>query len=146
MTVFSYSYLVLIIDGNRFTAKYLSGVTITKSGGGIGTSGVTTTCLTGRVKTDFAFNLNAEITVIYKNWEFPQYYIDTSDFNGYSVNLTAYDLSKDLDLPFDRSGYKKPATAAENRFLTSMVISDIAQQIGFSGCDNTSLKTYLKYK
>lgn len=169
MTVFSYSDLVLIIDGTPYTAEYLSGVTISKSGGGIGTSGVTTTCLTARVKVSFPIDSGAVITIKYRNWEFPTYYVNVSDYNGYYVSLTAYDLCKDLDLPFDRSSYKKPdsttenedkfenenssstsstdkeETNNENRFLTTLVLGDLANQIGFKDCGHSSEKTYLTY-
>lgn len=173
MTVFSYSDLRLIIDGTEYTAKYLSNVTISKSAGGIGTSGVSTTCLSGNVKRDFPLNAAAVIEVRYKDWQFPTYYVDNSDFNGSYVSLTAYDLCKDLDLPFDRSAYPEPPEPEEETedifedenngvgsgntggvedeteisgFPTSQVISDIANQIGFNGCYNVSGKTYLEYE
>ena len=74
---------------------------------GIGTSGVSTTQLSGNVFTSNKFGQGAHIIVNYKDWEFPDYYIDSSDFNGVSVSFTAYDLCKRLDLPFDYSNYKQ---------------------------------------
>lgn len=146
MTDFSYSDLSLTIDGVVYTADKLAGITISKSIDGIGTSGVSTTCLSGRVRTKLKFSPNAKITVKYRDWEFPYYYIDSSDFDGVSVSFTAYDLCKDLDLPFDITNYKfLNGKNLECEYDTSLVISDIANQIGFAGCSNISRISTLKY-
>lgn len=114
MTVFSFSNLTLTIDGTSYTAEYLSNVTISKNIDGIGTSGISTTMLSGNVYTSNRFSQGAHVAVSYKDWEFPDYYIDDSDFNGTSVHITAYDLCKNLDLPFDTSNYtqyEEPASS-----------------------------------
>lgn len=109
MTVFSFSDLTLEIAGNTYTGEYLADVTISKAVDGIGTSGVSTSQLSGKVLTDYRFPQGSSVKVTYKGWEFPTYYIDNPEYDGTAMSFTAYDRCKDLDIPFDCTNYPQYA-------------------------------------
>lgn len=127
---------------------------ISKSIDGMGLNGFSTSSLSGKVLTDTYFSQNAEVIVYYRDWEFPKYYIDTSDFNGTYVQFTAYDLCKNGDLPFTTSGYAEfeetvdPETGIKKKtaieYPVSRILNDAAHQMGFTSCENTCRKSTLK--
>ena len=109
MTVFSFSDLTLEIAGNTYTGEYLADVTISKAVDGIGTSGISTSQLSGKVLTSYRFPQGSSVKVTYKGWEFPTYYIDNPEYDGTAMSFTAYDRCKDLDIPFDCTNYPQYA-------------------------------------
>ena len=113
VTVFSFSDLTLEIAGNTYTGEYLADVTISKAVDGIGTSGISTSQLSGKVLTSYRFPQGSSVKVTYKGWEFPTYYIDNPEYDGTAMSFTAYDRCKDLDIPFDCTNY--PQYAPESK-------------------------------
>lgn len=105
MTVFSFSDLTLEIAGNIYTGEYLADVSISKSVDGIGTSGISTSQLSGKVLTSYRFPQGSSVKVTYRGWSFPTYYIDNPEYDGTAMSFTAYDKCKDLDIPFDCTNY-----------------------------------------
>lgn len=109
MTAFSFSDLTLEIAGNTYTGEYLADVTISKAVDGIGTSGISTSQLSGKVLTSYRFPQGSSVKVTYKGWEFPTYYIDNPEYDGTAMSFTAYDRCKGLDIPFDCTNYPQYA-------------------------------------
>lgn len=98
---------------------------------GKGFSGVSTAEFSCDIYTDFPPPEGAEITFSEVTQPF---YIASVNRDGGVCSITAYDLCKNLDIPFDYSGYKRyDEDGSEMRYPTSMVTAAIANQCGFTG-------------
>lgn len=137
--------MTLTIGGQTFTANKLADITITKSRSGMGFSGVVTSSISGRVKTSTAFDQGAAVVVGYDYWNFPTFYIDSSSYDGTSVQFTAYDKCKNLDIPFDRTGYSYKTGDTINQYQTSLVVGNLCGQCGFASSSYSSAKSTLNY-
>lgn len=153
--------MVLEIGGNTYTCEYLADIRISKSVDGIGTSGVSTSQISGKVYTSYRFPENSAVKVSFRGWEFPTYYIDKPEYDGVAMSFTAYDRCKDLDILFNYSNYPQYPPSdnsdssstdsssttqkkVEAKYLASEVVRDLVNQVGFSSCEYVPRTLYLK--
>ena len=71
--------------------------------------------------------------VTFNGFELPTFYIASQDYKGGVASITAYDLCKNLDIPFDYSDYTQfNEDGSAKRYSTSLIVSAAANQCGFS--------------
>lgn len=109
----------------------LANIRLRKSIAGKGFSGVATAEFSCDIYTQFPPPEGSEITFSEVNQTF---YIASVSVGGNVCSITAYDLCKNLDIPFDYSGYTQFDEDGKAKWYdTSLVLGNLAQQCGFSG-------------
>jgi len=106
---------------------------------GKGFDGISTNCFSCDIYTDTVFSEGAE--VIFDGYLLPSFYIASQSHSAGVSHIECYDCCKNLDIPFDYSGYEqfeKSSDGTEDKsspkwYPTSQVIGSIAAQCGFSG-------------
>ena len=155
------------IAGNTYTAEYLADISISKTVDGLGTSGISSSQISGKVLTSYRFPEGSAVIVHYSGWEFPTYYISYPEYDGTAMSFTAYDRCKDLDIPFDNSAYplyeenseetesestESESTESEStekkrkkeaKYLASQIVQNIAAQTGFTQCNYVPQTMYI---
>lgn len=127
------------IDGTSLTQDYLSDITVTRAIGnkalyGVATAGISFRALTSIQPPEGAAVIFTDSTC---GTTHPTYYATDITRDGDVLNITAYDTCKNLDVPFDHSGYQQfdgQGTTSEHlrKYPTSLVLGDLANQCGFS--------------
>ena len=137
-TVFDLPYKV-IAYGTEYGADRLANIKLSRSLEGKGFKGVSTTCFSCDIYTETVF---AEGTaVIFDGYLLPTFYIASQSHSNGVSHSECYDLCKNLDIPFDYSGYEKfekkeDGTYDETKpkfYPTSSIIGAAANQCGFEG-------------
>lgn len=71
--------------------------------------------------------------ITFNGYDLPTFYIAKQNYSGGVAHIEAFDRCKNLDIPFDHSGfYQFAPDGAAAWFSTSLVVSAIAQQCGFT--------------
>ena len=131
-TVFDLPYKV-IVYGTEYTADRLANIKLSRSLEGKGFMGVSTTCFSCDIYTETVFSEGA--SVIFDGYLLPTFYIASQSHSDGVSHIECYDCCKNLDIPFDYSGYEQFENGDKSKAMwypTSQVIGDIANQCGFA--------------
>ena len=116
----------------------MANIRLSRSLSGKGFDGVSTTCFSCDIYTDTVFSEGA--SVIFEGYLLPTFYIASQSHSEGVSHIECYDCCKNLDVPFDYSGYeqfekKSDGTYDESKakwYPTSGILGAIANQCGFS--------------
>lgn len=136
-TVFDLPYKV-IVYGTEYGADRLANIRLSRSLDGKGFKGVSTTCFSCDIYTETVFSEGA--AVIFDGYLLPTFYIASQSHSDGVSHIECYDRCKNLDIPFNYSGYeqfnkKEDGTYDESSpkwYATSQVLGNIANQCGFA--------------
>ncbi|MCM1578052.1 MAG: hypothetical protein NC078_04555 [Ruminococcus sp.] len=129
--VFSPVYEVKI-DGREFDGGVIKSMRLVKEAESMPVKGIVTSTLYLTLKTDIAFTPNCEINVNAGDMSFAPHYISRISRKGDLLSITACDMMRRLENPFDDALYNEKSEP----FNASLLISDLAHQCGFEGCEN----------
>lgn len=130
-TIFNLAY-TLSINGTVYTASDFADMVYSISCDKGGIQGIATGCLTFRLYSAIDIDLTKGTAVLFSGVN-TTFYIDKADKNGHIYNVTAYDKCKNVDREFDTSEYSQyDAQGNVNSWETSLIISDIAHQCGYT--------------
>lgn len=158
-TVFDLPYKVIVYD-TEYGADRLANIKLSRSLSGKGFNGVSTTCFSCDIYTKTVFSEGA--SVVFGGYMLPTFYIKEQSHSHGVSHIECYDRCKNLDIPFDYSGYEQfefiidsegNKTVDETKprwYPTSQIIRDIANQCGFTGSSPSVLRItslcYLDFK
>ena len=131
-TVFDLPYKV-IVYGTEYGADRLANIKLSRSLDGKGLYGVSTVCFSCDIYTDTIFSEGA--SVVFDGYLLPTFYIASQSHSGGVSHIECYDCCKNLDIPFDYSGYEQFEGGDESKakfYHTSQVVGNIASQCGFT--------------
>ena len=131
-TAFDLPYKV-IVYGTEYTADRLANIKLSRSLEGKGFKGVSTTCFSCDIYTETVFSEGA--SVIFDGYLLPTFYIASQSHSDGVSHIECYDCCKNLDIPFNYSGYEQFENGDKSKAMwypTSQVIGDIANQCGFA--------------
>lgn len=154
-TVFDLPYKV-IVYGTEYGADRLANIRLSRSLDGKGFKGVSTTCFSCDIHTETVFSEGA--AVIFDGYLLPTFYIASQSHSDGVSHIECYDRCKNLDIPFNYSGYeqfnkKEDGTYDESSpkwYATSQVLGNIANQCGFAASSPSASRLpqmcYLDFK
>lgn len=127
------------IYGAEYGADRLANIKLSRSLNGKGFDGVSTSCFSCDIYTDTVFSEGA--SVVFDGYLLPTFYITSQSHSDGVSHIECYDCCKNLDIPFDYSGYEQfekneDGTYDESSpkfYPTSQIIGDVASQCGFAG-------------
>lgn len=115
----------------KYSADCLANIRLRKSIDGKGFSGVSTAEFSCDIYTG-DYHAEGE-TVIFSGCGLSVFYAAECGYSGGVLSITAYDLCKNLDIPFDYSGYEQFNDDETGKYYdTTMIVAAIANQCGFS--------------
>lgn len=115
----------------EYTADKLANIRLSRGLEGKGFYGVSTSSFSCDIYTEYPLSEGAVI----KFSELMEYNFTVAEqsHSGHVASITAYDYCKNLDLPFDYSGYTQfDSDGKAIWYATSLIINGIANQCGFS--------------
>ena len=114
-----------------YSADCLANIRLRKSIDGKGFSGVSTAEFSCDIYTG-DYHAEGE-TVVFSGCGLSVFYAAECGYSGGVLSITAYDLCKNLDIPFDYSGYEQFNDDKTGKYYdTTMIVAAIANQCGFS--------------
>lgn len=144
MTAFSnYSYSV-IIDGYSIDTSDISSMKLIRRGEDMPVKGIVSSELVISLRTDRIFKPNAEISISVsgiKSMMFSKHYISKISRRGNILIIHAFDMMRRLENLFDDALYNE----SEEPYTASLLIADLAHQLGFAGTRNIPLSLYHYY-
>ncbi|MCM1524735.1 MAG: hypothetical protein NC120_09790 [Ruminococcus sp.] len=134
-TVFSLPDYEIVIGGIPIDPRCVSSMKLIRRGEDMPVKGIVESELVITLKTDIAFDPNAEINLSVKGanpMSFSRHFISRISRKGDLLTLRAGDLLRRTENPFDDGRYNRSGEP----FEASLVLADLARQCGF---ENTSV-------
>lgn len=132
------------MDGITYKAEELANLTLSRSLDGKGFYGVSTSQLSCDIYTGHALSEGAEITL--NGFFLPTFIIAEQSFENNVAHVVAYDRCKNLDVPFNYSGYEQFDSDGKAKWYpTSQIVAALANQCGFASGSYTGNMEELCY-
>lgn len=121
----------MTVNQITYTADDLANIRLSRGIDGKGFYGIVTSEFSCDIYTDYPFFEGTEIT--FDGYLLPTFIITEQSFENNVNHVVAYDRCKNLDIPFDYSGYEQfDSTGAARWYPTTQIVSALAHQCGFS--------------